>query len=416
MKILDFFKRLGDAFSRRENEMNEEALSAELVRAVLGSSTVNRENALKLPAVSGYVDLISGLFAMVPFKLYKKVKDEKGRVIVEEIIDDRRTALLNTDTHSSMDAFQVKKALCEDYLLGRGGYAYINRLGNEVYSLHYVKDTYISIYSNYDPIFFDYYIGVDGNFFEPWDFLKLLRNSKDGATGEGVVKEIDVALRAAIERLWYDLELAKTGGSRKGFLTSKKHLTEEAMTKIKEAWAQYYSGNNSTVVLNDGMEFKEAANTSRENESNEKERTFLDNIKIIFHIGKNYDETIKQALVPIAAAFEAALNKDYLLEEEKESFYFAADLSELYKGDLKERYEAYKIAIESGFKTRNEIRHIENDNYIDGLDTVNLGLGDVLLNAESGQVYVPNTGKTFAFGAEGSENSAELPDDNVFNG
>ena len=133
----------------------------------------------------------------------------------------------------------------------------------------------------------------------------------------------------------------------------------------------------------------------------------------MFHIDNTYDATIKNAVMPIVTAFCSALNKDLLLESENDNYYFEADTRELYKGSMKERFEAYKIAIETGFKTRNEIRYIENDNYIEGLDTVNLGLGDVLMDSNTGAIYIPNTGKTFSFkptsqteGGENDENNS----------
>ena len=61
---------------------------------------------------------------------------------------------------------------------------------------------------------------------------------------------------------------------------------------------------------------------------------------------------------------------------------------------MKERYEAYKIAIECGFKTRNEIRFLEDDDALEGLDVINLGLGDVLLDTKTGNIYTPNTNAT----------------------
>ena len=175
----------------------------------------------------------------------------------------------------------------------------------------------------------------------------------------------------------------------------------------------YYAGNANTVILNDGMEFQEASNTSRENETNAKQITFNGEIKDIFHIGATYEETIKNAIMPIAVAFATALNRDFLLENEKKSFYFAPDTKELYKGSMKERFDAYKIAIECGFKTRNEIRYMEDDDALEGLDVINLGLGDVLLDTKTGNIYTPNTNSTVNMGGgepvgEGAEDGTEV--------
>ena len=117
--------------------------------------------------------------------------------------------------------------------------------------------------------------------------------------------------------------------------------------------------------------------------------------------------------MPIATAFATALNRDFLLEKEKKSFYFAPDTKELYKGSLKERYDAYKIAIESGFKTRNEIRYMEDDDALEGLDVINLGLGDVLLNTNTGLIYTPNTNTFVKMGGDADNSQGNGEGDEV---
>ena len=59
--------------------------------------------------------------------------------------------------------------------------------------------------------------------------------------------------------------------------------------------------------------------------------------------------------------------------------------------DIKERYEAYKLAKETGFMTINEIRRAENMNRIEGMDVINVGLASVLYDTNTHQYYTPNT-------------------------
>lgn len=392
--------------SKRESIVDTNAISDPLLRALIGYETIDRASALEMPVVSSCVDLISNTFAMIPFKLYKEeVKD--GKKVTKEF-DDDRVKIINDDTTDKLDGFQFKKAICEDYLMGKGGYAYIKKIGNKFKGLFYTEDKSIAINKNSDPIFKKYDILVNGITYKDYEFIKLLRNTKDGASGIGLTTEISRALKTAYKRLLYDYDLASTGGSRKGFIRSQKHLDEKGIKALKEAWEKYYKGNANTVILNDGMEFQEASNTSKENEINEKNITFINEIKDIFHIGKTYDEFIKNSIMPIANAFATALNRDFLLESEKKSFYFAPDTKELFKGSLKERYEAYQIAIKNGFKTRNEIRYLEDDDAIQGLDMINLGLGDVLLNAETGEIYTPNTNKLVKMGENSTQNSENI--------
>lgn len=390
---------------KRKKEVREDSKGDLLLKALLAGESVDRETALAIPVISGYVDLICNTFAMIPFKLYKEtVKDGKRTT---EAVDDARVKLLNDDTTDTLDGFQFKKAICEDYLLGKGGYAYIKKIGNKFVGLFYVKDEDVTVVKNFDPIFKSFDIMVNATTYKNYDFIKLLRNTKDGASGKGLTTEISKALETAFKRLKYEYDLTATGGSRKGFIKSQKHLDKQALEALKNAWEDYYSGNANTVILNDGMEFQEASNTSQQNEIDAKNKTFADEMKTIFHIGNTYDDFIKNAIMPIVTAFVTALNRDFLLEKEKKSYYFAPDTKELLKGSLKERYDAYKIAIETGFKTRNEIRYMEDDDAINGLDMINLGLGDVLLNAETGEIYTPNTNTIVKMGVNGS-NSAEI--------
>ena len=388
--------------NKREEILDESKCDDVLLRAVLGGFTITREDALAIPMVSGCVDFICNTFAQIPFKLYKE-STKDGKKVTEEVKDDR-VSIINDDTTDKLDGFQFKKAICEDYLLGKGGYAFIGKSGNKFNALYYVDCDRVSVQKNEKAIRKDYTLMVDGETYKDYQFIKLLRNTKDGASGKGLTEEISKALQTAFKRLCYDYDLTVTGGSRKGFIKSQKHLDEKSIKALKTAWENYYAGNANTVILNDGMEFQEASNTSKENETNAKEVTFNDVIKNIFHIGATYEETIKNAIMPIATAFATALNRDFLLEKEKKSFYFAPDTKELYKGSLKERYDAYKIAIESGFKTRNEIRYMEDDDALEGLDVINLGLGDVLLNTKTGLIYTPNTNQMVKMGGETNEN------------
>lgn len=399
MKIRELFKIKNEA----ETKVDENSVDDVLLKAIIGGEDIDREKALTIPAVSSAVGLICDSFAMIPFKLYKKtIKDERKQT---KEIEDERVNIINNDTGDTLDGFQFKKAICEDYLLGKGGYAYINKKNNKFLGLNYVKDSKINIEKNTDAIFKNYTILVDGKPYRPFNFIKLLRNTKDGSSGTGYIDEINKSLQTAYKRILYELDLMNTNGNKKGFLKSKTKLDKEGMKSLKEAWNNYYNGNSSCVILNDGMEFQEASNTSVENQLNEKNKTFSDEVKEIFHISKNNEEFIRNAVMPIAYAFCTALNRDFLLEKEKKSYYFAPDLTELSKCSIKDRYEAYQIAISSGFKTRNEVRYLEGDDALEGLDMINLGLGDVLLDPKTNQIYTPNTNKMVKMGEKIEEST-----------
>lgn len=139
------------------------------------------------------------------------------------------------------------------------------------------------------------------------------------------------------------------------------------------------------------MDFKEGSSTTVELQLNERKKTLQDEIDNIFHNKPNFDEFMKEAVMPILSAIKTALNKDFLLEKEKESFYFEFDTREITRGNIKERYEAYKVAAETGWISKNEIRYLEDYDSIEGLDVITLNLANVVFDINTGKYYTPNT-------------------------
>lgn len=398
MKIFNLFK-----IERIKNAETEVSVGDELLKILVSDETIDRKMALDIPIINSCVGLICDTFATIPFKLYKKTTN--GDRLETKEIDDSRTRIINYDTKDTLDGFQFKKAICEDYLLGKGGYAYIKKRKNDFIGLNYVEEKYITIFKNTDKINKSFEITVDGITYKNYEFIKLLRNSKDGASGEGLIDNINKSLQTAYQRILLEKDLMKTCGNKKGFLRAMRHLDKEGMNTLRKEWNDYYAGNSSCVILNDGMEFKEASNTSVENQLNEKTKTFSDEMKELFHIKDDYNSYIREAIIPIVKAFCTALNRDFLLEKEKEQYYFDADLNDLLKGNLKERFEAYKIAIEKGFLSRNEVRFKENMNSVKGLDVYTISLGEVMLDPKTQIIYTPNTDSTKKFNEGGEEDA-----------
>ncbi len=388
---MSIFTNIAKVFNSSNNaEDSSVKLDDVLLRALINGETITREKALTIPAIAGAVDFIAGTIASMPIKLYKYKQD-----VVTSVDNDNRVKLLNDDTGDTLNGFEFKKAMITDYLLGKGGYAVVRRNLNEVTGLFYVEDIKVTALKNADPVYKKIQFNINAKTYEYYDILKLLRNTKDGATGTGVVSELSKALETAYQTLLYQLGLVKTGGNKKGFLKAQRKLGQDEINTLKTAWRQMYANNTeSVVVLNNGLEFQEASNSSVEMQLNESKKTLKDEIDNIFHIKPDYYQTFKECLYPIIKAFESALNSTLLLENEKKWLYFSFDVKEILKASIKERYEAHKIALEKGWTTINEVRTAENMNRIEGLDVINVGLGAVLYDTEKQEYYTPNTDTT----------------------
>lgn len=396
------------AIFKRKTVKNDVELTADLLSAMLNVGEITKTQALSLPAVAEAVDKIANTVAMIPVKLYTE-KEVDGKMVVEEV-DDNRVSLLNEDTNSELDGYQFKKAIITDYLMGQGGYAYIRRRRNEFTGLFYVKEEDVA-FSLIDPnpLHYKYQILVWGGVYEPYEYLKVLRNTRNGMYGEGVSAQVATALNTALQTMLLQRNLAKTGGNKRGYIQSERVLDKASITELKQAWAELYANNDTQniPVLNKDIKFQESGATSTELQLNESKKQLNEEIAKIFHINGTYEDFIREAVQPALTAFETALNRDFLLEKEKKSYFFAFDKSEITKASIKERYEAYKLALESGWITPNEVRYAENKDAINGLDTINVGLGSVLYEIKKGEYFVPNTNSVYKVGENNGQKTPE---------
>ena len=393
-----------------------------LLAAILAGGSATREMAMQVPTVAGGIDLIANLVASTPIKLYRDVQGAKA----QEITEDRRLRLLNDEPGDTLNANEFWKAIVRDYYLGKGGYAYIHRQGGEVVSLHYVQEQEISVLKSPDPIFKDFDLEVGGTRYQPYNFLKVLRNTVDGATGEPLTTESSKLIETAYAALVFERNAVRRGGCKRGFLKSEKRLDEEALSRLRSAFARLYGdseSNENFVVLNNGIDFKEASSTSVELQLNENRRTNASEFAKLFHVsadcisGKASEQDVasiaRLAAIPLMTTIQCALNKDLLLESEKGRLYFAFDTKELLRGDLQSRFAAYKTALDANFMQIDEVRYAEDMEPL-GLDWIRLGLQDVLYDPQTREVFTPNTGTRQQLNSPADEPAAEsgLPEPN----
>lgn len=411
-------------FFNKPEIRSDEVINDASLQAALRPNVVTANNVMQIPTFAACVNFLADTISMLPIKLYKKENDDNGRRIIKEI-EDERVKLLNVDPNDTLNSTELKAAIVRDYLVHGSAYVFINKTRNEVKSLNYVKKEDISIWNNTDPIFKNYSILIGGRTYYPYQFLKILRNSKDGSTGIGVFEENSKILEVAYNTLVFENNLVAKGGNKRGFLQASKRLTQEAIDALKNAWRRLYSNDNeeNVVILNDGITFKESSATSTEMQINENKLTNKKEICSIFKIcpsvisekatDEEYNLTIKMAVLPILNEIVNTLNRDLLLEKEKQDYFFAFDTAEVMRGDIQKRYTAYNSAIKAGWITKNEVRAKENLVAIEGLDIISMSLGDVIFNTETGEYFTPNTGSIKPTNGEniilekGGENNAD---------
>lgn len=401
---------------KRAKRAEEGIIDADVLLTKLGDDNVTEQIALQIPAIASSVDWIASRIKSLPIKLYEE-RDGK----TEEITDDYRLKLLNDENdYDTMTATEMKEAMVRDYLLCGRAYAFIDWDLNSVRALHYVRAGDVSYNLPLDPIYrsASYYIG--GKEYRPYQLLRLLRHTRDGVSGKSILAESPTLISVAYKTLLFERKLVASGGCRKAYIKSDKPLAKPALEDLKEGWRRLWTlDGDAAIALNAGVDVKEAASSPTELQLNENKITNSGQIYEALGLsseiirGTATDEQIAHAvesvIIPIVSDFQAILNRNLLLEDEKDRLYFAFDLKELLRGDIVKRYQAYKVALESNFMQLDEVRYAEDLPPL-GFNYLRLGLNDVLFDAKTKTIYTPNMnafaklgGKTKFEGGEENE-------------
>ena len=362
---------------------------------------ITRVEAISIPTVSACISKIGETISRLPVKLYRKDEEQ-----VTEIFDDGRIKLLNGDTGDTLSTVDMWKAAVEDFYLGRGAWIYINKNGSLVKSLHYVDSRNIGIHSNTDPIFKAFRVEVNGREYYDFNFIKLLRKTRDGYNNIPLQEEAPAVLSAAWNALKLENMMNASGGCKPGFLKSKNRLSQQAIDAIKDGYTKVYDNEekkDKIVVLNDGIDFEAISSTAAELQMNENKKANSIEVCKLFGFphtvidgGATEDDNKKfvDAVIAVLNQIETELDNCLLLEAEKEQgYYWAFDTKELTRGNILERMQAYEIAKRNNILQVDEIRREEDYEPL-GFNYITLGLADVLLDPATMDVFTPNTGQT----------------------
>lgn len=398
---MGFWKNFLSLFKNETTESNSDQTKTdsgdELFEALIRGREITRDMAMTIPKVSSCANRIADTIAMIPFRLYEQT-EEDGRIVSREITDDNRTKLINQYTGDTLTGYEFKKALILDFLLGKGAFAFINRSGNAVTSLHYVEEKHVQPMKNSDPIFKSYFYQINGHLYDDYQMFRILRSTTDGCTGKSLIKEISKAIETAYSALLYELRVTQTGGIKRGFLESEHPINDDKVReKIKKAWARMYSGDQSenVILLSNGIKFKEANQTPLDLQLDKIRADMNKDIQEAFGVVDNDEDFLNNTVKPILASFVNALNVFLLLEREKDTKYFIADIRDLEKNS------------EKALLSINEARYRDDLPTVPGLDIIPLSLGTTFVDVKTGQFYTPNTGETYSTGSDGKKNESK---------
>ena len=384
-----------------------------------GITEVSEKTVLSIPTAAACVDLISGSVAQLPIYLYR---EDAVTGEVEKILDDRRVFLLNNEPNEHLSGYDYKKQMVKDFLVHGKTYTYLDKVGNDVENLYPLPVENIEVKKyikgkgcNYtaDVVYKINHQDADSaieEVYKPYELLSILRNTKDGIRGQGILEQGRKTFELALNENEYTANILDKGALPLGILETDGRLSDITAKRLRQSWESIYGGvknSGKTVILEEGLKYKPLSLSPNDLGLNEGRKISNEEICKLFNVPislvaseKGYGNTeqdslhfMKYCISPIVSCIESQLDRSLLLEDEKmDGYYFRFDLSELMRTTEKEKFEAVKIGMEIGALSINESRAkldmppLEND-------YIMMNLGNIFYDVKTGGFIVPNTGQ-----------------------
>ena len=128
-------------FSKKDYDLSDPLLAAIFGNgSTLSGVSVGPDSALKVPAVSAAVQVISESVAASPLHLYTRKGDTKERDTGNPLY-----SLVHDRPNPWTSSFDLRQQIQTDALLNVGGYAFVNRVGGEVKEILRISPSSVSV-------------------------------------------------------------------------------------------------------------------------------------------------------------------------------------------------------------------------------------------------------------------------------
>ena len=343
---------------------------------------IDRNNIKNIPSAKYLIDTCMGLVSAMPLKVQQMY--ENGIQNISHDLD----YLLNKENHFLSTSCELKRNLVFDYLVEGNAYALVNRKGNTIESIEYIKPntiTFEKIYDSNNQVI-DVKVAIQENKrklnAEFSDIIIVGNQLDDYFKGRGLIHECNELLEQSLH----------------GILAfGQSAMRREIFEQLKEDFQRMHRGyNTNNVMLMNGVNDVKFIPTNAINQKDSQliEQKELLNKFLLQSFGikdiGDMDNLYKNVLLGIIENFEQSLSKVLLLESEKQQgSYITFDTTEVLRGNFKEHSEIVLKLFEKGLLDNQESRELLGFNRAKGKAYNLQSLGHVYRYYD-GTVYIPN--------------------------
>lgn len=346
------------------------------------ANTVATPNsALTLSAYYNAVDILSSDIAKLPKSVFKKEGKDRNK-----FSDHPVNYLLSTRPNPKMTSFDFWKTIEALRLHIGNAYAEIIRNTSTGHPVAWVirSSHNIEILETEDNLYYKYKERI----IHSSDMLHFKGFTLDGKNGVGVVTYAAAQLGISLEAQAYGTTIYQNRGVSYGVIESDHTVADPNKKMISEGFTAKLGERNphKAPVLDEGLKYKSISITPAEAQFLETNKNGIIEVCRWLNIAphklkelgdSNYSniyqqsiEHVQDSVLPRVISKEQELDYKCFSESERKTIYVKFNINSLLRGDLAQKSQYYTSMVYAGLKTRNEIRALEEDNPIDGLDEI----------------------------------------------
>lgn len=346
--------------------------------------SVHPDTALEISAVYACVRVLAETVASLPLILYRR-RDDGGK---DRATEHPLYRLLHDIPNPHMTSFQLREALMGHILTWGNAYAEIefDRAGRVV-GLWPLRPDRMAVRLENGELIYEYRTSDGPVTLPDYRVLHIPGLGFDGIVGYSPIRMMRQALGLTVATERFGSLLFKNAAQPKVVLKHPGELSEKAYKRLRESWESRHGGLENahrTAILEEGVDITTIGIPPDDAQFLETRRFQLNEIARIYRVPPHMIQDLERATFsnieqesinfvvhtvrPWLVRWEQAMNKQLLLERERESLFVEFLVDGLLRGDIMSRYQAYAIGRQNGWLSADDIRRLENMNPLpDGL-------------------------------------------------
>lgn len=215
----------------------------------------------------------------------------------------------------------------------------------------------------------------------PEEMFHLKDRTDDGVIGKSRLARAREAFGSALATERYAASTFRHGASMSGILSHPEHLGEEAIANLRKSFKDTYSGADKAgevAVLEEGLKWQQISVSPDDAQMLESRKFSTAALARIYRVpppvigdfeGGNYSSISEvgrwfysHTIMPWLTRWERLIERSLLSTATRRSYEVEFDADLLMRGDMLQRFQAYRIAREIGVYNANELRKFEKQN------------------------------------------------------